>query len=71
MYLANRGIDLPFTTEGTAYYLLAERIGDSFPEGAKTIKQMYEKVGRPLRLPKGDFKVLVDRAVREGYIARS
>jgi len=71
MYLVNKSKGIP-TTSNTdlACYLLADRVDQKFPEGAKTIKTMYQGVGRPLRLTYKDFHTVVDKAVKSGYIKK-
>ncbi len=72
-YLANQSRQMPVGTydnKELAYYLLSERIADDLPEGAKTVNQLYERIGRKLRLPKQDFKEVVNNAVKAGYIIK-
>lgn len=68
MFVSNNGAPVPNSNTEMAYYLLADRVGQVFPEGVDSVKKMYEKVGRPLRLPKQDFKELVKKAVANNYL---
>ena len=72
MYLVNRDKGIPVNTDNKelACYLLADRVVQKFPEGAKTIKTMYNGVGRPLRLTYTDFHKVVESAVKAGYIKK-
>jgi hypothetical protein len=73
VYYANPNRQIPMGSYGNkdlAYYLLSERIESKFPEGANTLKQLYEGVGRKLRLPFTTFHEVVNSAVKSGYIIK-
>lgn len=64
------GKDLPLESYGRnedAYYLLAGRIDQAFPQGG-TLSEIYEEVGRPLHLSQEEMSHLVKSAKREGYL---
>ena len=72
-YRANPDRQMPVGSSDNrelAYYLLSERVEDEFPDGAKTVNQLYDGVGRKLRLPKEGFKEVVNSAIKFGYIVK-
>lgn len=73
MYSRNNEKGPPFNLyniDESAYYLLADRVGQVYPEGAPTMKSMYDRIGRGLGMSQFDFNNVIRGAIKSGYLLK-